>query len=103
MTSVDSIGRAPPDPASEAIDLSLTGILRLLEALGHPQRRLPPVIHVPHQWQGLDHRVLRACWKRRTCACTSYIAPHLVRFNERFRLGRSGGGVLVRMMSLLRR
>ena len=30
----------------KAIDLSLERIERLLAALGHPQRQLPPVIHV---------------------------------------------------------
>ena len=35
------------------------------------------------------------CWRRRASSVHVYTSPHLVRFNERFRLGAPGGGRLV--------
>jgi dihydrofolate synthase / folylpolyglutamate synthase len=78
------------------IDLSLGRVLRLLERLGHPERRLPPVIHVAGtNGKGSTIAFLRAMLEAAGRSVHVYTSPHLVRFNERFRIGRAGGGELV--------
>src|ERR1035437_4528217 len=78
------------------IDLSLDRIERLLAALDHPERRLPPVIHVAGtNGKGSTIALLRAILEAAGKRVHVYISPHLVRFNERYRLGQSGEGVLV--------
>jgi len=74
------------------IDLSLDRLERLLAALGHPERRLPPVIHVAGtNGKGSTCAVLRAIGEAAGLRVHVYTSPHLVRFNERIRLA----GVLV--------
>ena len=46
MTSVDTIVARLTALHPKLIDLSLDRMWRILDALGHPERRLPPVIHV---------------------------------------------------------
>ena len=78
------------------IDLSLDRIERLLAALDHPERKLPPVIHVAGtNGKGSTISFLRAILEAAGKRVHVYISPHLVRFNERYRLGQSGEGVLV--------
>jgi dihydrofolate synthase/folylpolyglutamate synthase len=78
------------------IDLSLDRMWRILAALGHPERRLPPVIHVAGtNGKGSVIAILRAILEAAGCSVHVYTSPHLVRFNERFRLGMPGGGRLV--------
>ena len=78
------------------IDLSLERIERLLAALGHPERRLPPVIHVAGtNGKGSTIAFLRAILEAAGKRVHVYSSPHLVRFNERYRLGASGEGRLV--------
>ncbi len=78
------------------IDLSLGRIERLLAALGHPERRLPPVVHVAGtNGKGSTVAFARAILEAAGKIVHVYTSPHLVRINERFRLGRTGGGVLV--------
>jgi dihydrofolate synthase/folylpolyglutamate synthase len=85
----------------KAIDLSLGRILRLLEALGDPHTRLPPVIHVAGtNGKGSTIAFMRAALEAQGLAVHVDTSPHLVRFNERIRLGvrggaAAGGGVLV--------
>ncbi len=70
------------------IDLSLERIERLLAALGHPERRLPPVIHVAGtNGKGSTIAFLRAILEAAGKRVHVYSSPHLVRFNERYRLG----------------
>src|SRR5688500_1247671 len=77
------------------IDLSLDRIERLLTRLGRPQDRLPPVIHVAGtNGKGSTVAFLRACLEADGRTVHAYTSPHLVRFNERIRLGRPGGGRL---------
>jgi dihydrofolate synthase/folylpolyglutamate synthase len=76
MTPVDAILARLLELHPKKIDLSLERMWRILAALDHPERRLPPLIHV-----GLTVHV--------------YTSPHLVRFNERYRVGAPGGGRLV--------
>ncbi len=78
------------------IDLSLERIERLLAALDHPERKLPPVIHVAGtNGKGSTIAFLRAILEAAGKRVHTYTSPHLVRFNERFRLGAAGEGVLV--------
>ena len=69
------------------IDLSLGRIERLLDSLGRPQDRLPPVIHVAGtNGKGSTVAVLRAIAEAAGMRAHAYTSPHLVRFVERIRL-----------------
>ena len=69
------------------IDLSLGRIERLLAALGNPQDRLPPVIHVAGtNGKGSTVATARACLEAAGFRVHVYTSPHLVRFHERIRL-----------------
>ncbi|MGJ3231899.1 MAG: bifunctional folylpolyglutamate synthase/dihydrofolate synthase [Oceanicaulis sp.] len=66
------------------IDLSLDRIERLLDALGRPQDRLPPVIHVAGtNGKGSTAAFLKAIAEAAGERVHVYTSPHLVRFNER--------------------
>jgi dihydrofolate synthase/folylpolyglutamate synthase len=78
------------------IDLSLGRIERLLAALDHPERHLPPTIHIAGtNGKGSVTAILRAMLNADGKRTHVYISPHLVRFNERFRIGDAAGGTLV--------
>lgn len=69
------------------IDLSLERVERLLEALGRPQDRLPPVVHVAGtNGKGSTIAFLRAIFEAAGLKVHVYSSPHLVRFNERIRV-----------------
>lgn len=66
------------------IDLSLDRIERLLARLGHPERRLPPVVHIAGtNGKGSTLAMLDAMLQAAGRRTLRYISPHLVRFNER--------------------
>jgi dihydrofolate synthase/folylpolyglutamate synthase len=72
---------------SKLIDLSLDRTWRLLAALGHPERALPPTFHIAGtNGKGSTSAYLRACLEAGGYGVHSYTSPHLVRFHERFRL-----------------
>ena len=72
------------------IDLSLERLQRLLAQLGHPERRLPPVIHVAGtNGKGSTCAFIRAMAEAAGMRVHVYTSPHLVRFNERFRIAGS--------------
>jgi dihydrofolate synthase / folylpolyglutamate synthase len=78
------------------IDLSLDRMHRLLAVLDHPERRLPPVIHVAGtNGKGSTVAYLRAILEAAGLRVHVFTSPYLVRINECFRLGRKNGGVLV--------
>jgi len=78
------------------IDLSLGRIQRLLAALGHPERHLPPVIHVAGtNGKGSTVAFARAILEAAGKRAHVYTSPNLVRLNERFRIARTGGGKFV--------
>ena len=78
------------------IDLSLDRMWRILAALGHPERRLPPTIHVAGtNGKGSTIAFMRAILEAAGLHVHVYTSPHLVRFNERFRLAAKGEGRLV--------
>ena len=77
------------------IDLGLERMLALLARLDHPERKLPPVIHVAGtNGKGSTIAYLRAILEAAGLRVHCFTSPYLVRINECFRLGRIGGGVL---------
>ena len=69
------------------IDLSLGRLERLLGQLGHPEKKLPPVLHVAGtNGKGSTCAFLRAMGEAAGLRVHVYTSPHLVRFNERIRL-----------------
>ena len=69
------------------IDLSLDRLRDLLAKLDHPERRLPPVIHVAGtNGKGSTCAFLRAMAEAAGQRVHVYTSPHLVRFNERIRV-----------------
>jgi len=80
----------------KVIDLVLDRVWRLLAALDHPERRLPPVVHVAGtNGKGSLVAILRAMLEAAGHRVHVYTSPHLVRFAERVRLGAPGGGRLI--------
>ncbi|MDZ7712479.1 MAG: Mur ligase family protein [Rhodovibrio sp.] len=71
----------------KVIDLSLDRVWRLLAALGHPERVLPPAVHVAGtNGKGSTLAFLRAMLEAQGYRVHVYTSPHLVRFHERIRL-----------------
>jgi dihydrofolate synthase/folylpolyglutamate synthase len=71
----------------KSIDLVLHRVERLLAALDHPERHLPPVIHVAGtNGKGSTVAFLRAMLEAAGYAVHVYTSPHLVTFNERIRV-----------------
>jgi dihydrofolate synthase/folylpolyglutamate synthase len=68
--------------------LGLERIVSLLERLGHPELVLPPVFHVAGtNGKGSTCAFLRAAIEAAGLKAHVYSSPHLVRFNERIRIG----------------
>ncbi|RCS22314.1 bifunctional folylpolyglutamate synthase/dihydrofolate synthase [Phyllobacterium salinisoli] len=81
----------------KGFDLSLDRITRLLDALGNPHLKLPPVIHIA----GTNGKGSASAFARALLECAGltvhvHTSPHLVNWHERYRLGEPGGGRLVR-------
>jgi len=69
------------------IDLTTGRVQRLLAALGHPERKLPPVIHVAGtNGKGSTLAYLRAIAEAAGLKVHALTSPHLVRFAERIRV-----------------
>jgi len=69
------------------IDLTTGRVERLLAALDHPEKRLPPVIHVAGtNGKGSTTAYLRAIGEAAGLKVHCLTSPHLVRFAERIRL-----------------
>ncbi len=69
------------------IDLSLDRLYRVLDALGNPHRKLPPVFHVA----GTNGKGSLIAYMRRALIAAGYrvhvyTSPHLVRFHERIEI-----------------
>ena len=76
----------------KGFDLSLGRISVLLERLGNPQRRLPPVIHVAGtNGKGSATAFCRALLEAGGYATHVHTSPHLVHWHERYRIGVKGG------------
>jgi dihydrofolate synthase/folylpolyglutamate synthase len=77
------------------IDLGLERMRRLLERLDHPERKLPPVIHIAGtNGKGSTIAYLRGILEASGLRVHVFTSPYLVRINECFRVGRAGGGLL---------
>lgn len=73
-------------------DLSLDRIRRLLEVLGNPHLKLPPVIHVAGtNGKGSASAFCRALLEAQDLSVHVHTSPHLVRWHERYRIGVKGG------------
>ncbi len=69
------------------IDLTLDRVWRLLAALDHPERSLPPVIHIAGtNGKGSTQAMIRAGLEGQGKRVHAYTSPHLARFHERIRL-----------------
>ena len=70
-----------------SIDLGLERIERVLTALGSPEQKLPPIVHVAGtNGKGSLVAYLRAMAEAAGYRVHVYTSPHLVRFNERIRV-----------------
>jgi dihydrofolate synthase/folylpolyglutamate synthase len=95
MNEIDSILTRLLALHPKRIDLTLERMWRILAALDHPQRQLPPVIHVAGtNGKGSTIAFMRAILEAAGLRVHVYTSPHLVRFNERFRLGAAPEGRL---------
>ncbi len=75
------------NPSLPGIDLSLERMEQLLGALGNPQKKLPPTIHVAGtNGKGSTIAYLRSIYETAGYRVHAYTSPHLVRFNERILL-----------------
>ena len=71
----------------KVIDLSLDRMHRLLAALGHPERLVPPVIHIAGtNGKGSTLAMIRAGLEAGGARVHAYTSPHLAFFHERIRL-----------------
>ncbi len=71
----------------KVIDLTLDRVWTLLEKLGHPERQLPPVIHLAGtNGKGSTQAMIRAGLEAEGKRVHAYTSPHLARFHERIRL-----------------
>jgi dihydrofolate synthase / folylpolyglutamate synthase len=76
----------------KSIDLSLGRVERLLDALGNPHRRLPPVVHVAGtNGKGSVVAFLKAILEAAGYRAHAFISPHLRKFHERIMLAGQGG------------
>jgi dihydrofolate synthase/folylpolyglutamate synthase len=83
----DAILKRLLDLHPKRIDLVLDRVQRLLAILQHPERRLPPVIHVAGtNGKGSVCAFLRAMLEGSGYSVHVYTSPHLVHFHERIRI-----------------
>ncbi|AVA19717.1 bifunctional folylpolyglutamate synthase/dihydrofolate synthase [Rhizobium sp. CB3171] len=76
----------------KGFDLSLDRITRLLDILGNPHKKLPPVIHVAGtNGKGSVTAFCRALLEAGGLSVHVHTSPHLVNWHERYRLGIKGG------------
>ncbi|MDO9416829.1 bifunctional folylpolyglutamate synthase/dihydrofolate synthase [Pararhizobium sp.] len=76
----------------KGFDLSLDRITRLLDTLGNPQDRLPPVIHVAGtNGKGSLTAFTRSILEAAGLSVHVHTSPHLVNWHERYRIGKKGG------------
>ncbi len=69
------------------IDLTLDRVWSLLAALDHPEKKLPPVIHIAGtNGKGSTQAMLRAGLEGAGKKVHAYTSPHLARFHERILL-----------------
>ncbi|MDF3606655.1 bifunctional folylpolyglutamate synthase/dihydrofolate synthase [Paracoccus sp. DMF-8] len=71
----------------KVIDLSLDRMQRTSAALGNPERRIPPAIHIAGtNGKGSTQAMIRAGLESAGLRVHAYTSPHLAQFHERIRL-----------------
>ena len=71
----------------KVIDLTLDRVWSLLAKLDHPERKLPPVIHIAGtNGKGSTQAMIRAGLEESGASVHAYTSPHLAMFHERIRL-----------------
>jgi dihydrofolate synthase/folylpolyglutamate synthase len=92
MTHLDDLLASMKQLHPLLIDLSLERVERLLASLGHPQDKLPPVVHIAGtNGKGSTTAFLKAMLEAAGKRVHVYTSPHLVRFNERIALASPDG------------
>ena len=92
MTSSDELLARMKGLHPMMIDLSLDRLNRLLAQLGHPDRKLAPVIHIAGtNGKGSTTAFIRAMLEVAGKRVHVYTSPHLVRFHERIVLASPSG------------
>ncbi|WP_062561074.1 bifunctional folylpolyglutamate synthase/dihydrofolate synthase [Paracoccus aminovorans] len=87
MTGSDAILARLMQLHPKVIDLSLDRMHRILEALGNPERRIPPAIHIAGtNGKGSTQAMIRAGLESAGLRVHAYTSPHLAQFHERIRL-----------------
>jgi dihydrofolate synthase/folylpolyglutamate synthase len=87
VTANDPIVQRLMSHHPRVITLGLERIERLLERLGSPHKKLPPLVHVAGtNGKGSLVAYLRAMTEAAGYRVHVYTSPHLVRFNERIRI-----------------
>ena len=87
QANTDQILSRLMDLHPKSIDLVLDRVERVLQALGNPHHRLPPVVHVAGtNGKGSTVAGLRAMVEAAGYTAHVYTSPHLVKFNERIRV-----------------
>lgn len=75
----------------DVIDLHLGRMERLLKALNHPEKHIPPVIHVGGtNGKGSVIATLHSVLNAAGLSSHAYTSPHLVEFHERIRIFKDG-------------
>lgn len=96
MAVSDAILRRLLSLHPKIIDLSLERMWRILDRLGNPQEKLPPVLHVAGtNGKGSTVTYLRTAMEAAGLSVHCYTSPHLVKFHERIRLGGKDGGAFI--------
>ena len=88
-----ALGHELAQTPSHKFDLAHMRVL--LGALGNPERRFPTVLIAGTNGKGSTAATLASILQAAGLRTALYTSPHLVRINERFRLGAAGGGRLV--------
>ena len=84
MTKIEEVLASVAARRPQLIDLSLDRVFAVLDRLGAPHRKLPPVFHVAGtNGKGSTVAFLRAILEAAGKSVHVYTSPHLVRFNER--------------------
>ncbi|PZM09865.1 bifunctional folylpolyglutamate synthase/dihydrofolate synthase [Rhizobium tubonense] len=76
----------------KGFDLSLDRITRLLDVLGNPHTKLPPIVHVAGtNGKGSVTAFCSALLEAGGLSVHVHTSPHLVNWHERYRMGVKGG------------
>lgn len=87
MTTSDTVLARMMTLHPKVIDLTLDRVWRLLAIVNHPERHLPPVIHIAGtNGKGSTQAMIRAGLEATGAKVHAYTSPHLARFHERIRL-----------------